>query len=335
MSYNHYKKLYLLEKYKNNFSGGSYNILDKLNDTIQSNYIHNYQFEIINPEFDRDDIFYGPFIAPVIKDYIKHQTFSSILVDNTKFYTTTPLNDNIFKELVRRTLTLNKILNITKQVQVFYIDSPFEKILPDYGPIKTINVNSGVSTNYYSVVYRKEEAPKVLVHELLHQYEVDCNSACNVYEHNFNLKDNQKHKKKLLINESLVESLATIINCMFMNKDYKKLIEDEKQFILYQSAKILNYYGYKNYDDQHIIVSDTSLFEYYLFKAVILNNLDEFIDFLNKNNPVNILKFDRTKNKQLYNKIISFINQNFKNKINNLLKLNNFDKTMRMTKNIM
>ena len=165
------------------------------------------------------------------------------------------------------------------------------------------NINSGVTVFMYdkslpiiTTVYRSEEMYKVLIHELVHNFKYDFAFA----DLELNISDflNVSPNTKLTPNESYTEIVALILHTMvesyiFDNKCnfdlFKLMLEYEAQFSLFQCAKILHFYGFKDVDDffqRHDNLNrfkqNTNVFSYFFAKTSLLMNLDELFNFFNK-----------------------------------------------------
>lgn len=322
-----YKTKYLNLKQKQIGGTNTHSILQQYYNGLTDLYTNYTEPEPTNytKNIDYDNIFTGPFLLDEIKNNLKVKELISKKYNKLVFITDN-INSPIYNTLVKRTLILSQFLNITKKVIVIYLDSNHIKQLPE--PNKIINkenVNSGYSTNYYTVVYRREEAKKVLIHELLHQFEVDCGYTC--------AKQNNELDYYILYNEALVETLATILNCMMTDieeqtNNYIKCIENEKIFITKQVKQIMNHLKIINITDK--IIAKASILEYYIMKSAILHNLDDFINFLITNNN-NLFIYDRSQDKnKLYHKILEYTTSN---KFKYILKQTepNNTKSMKMT----
>lgn len=236
-------------------------------------------------------------------------------------------------------------------------------------------VNSGLCIPSYReiILWRNEELNKVLIHELIHTFNLDE----KLYETN-NLKNyiyktlNISRKTKINPNEAYTESLAIILNTIFnmvdennnsmstkdLYKKYTNQINTEIDFSINQASKILLYNGYTNINElfksnnsnnkyinkkyQDIQwKQNTNVLSYYILKIAILNNSKKFINYLKDTNNLyinNSHNFIKILNKSLDNKA-------FINKINNRIKkiekiknyknnnLNNSNITLRMSSN--
>jgi len=146
------------------------------------------------------------------------------------------------------------------------------------------NINSGSTLRGEFVnIWRMEEVYKVLIHELVHFFEIDfyCdNNLCDTFskqimdKYNVNYFDSQS--------EAYTECLAVIIrSCLFSyynGNDLKETLMNEMKFTMFQISKILNYYRMEQLGKGNIIQT-TSVFSYFIVKGAFLYNLTKFMDF--------------------------------------------------------
>lgn len=263
--------------------------------------------------------------------------------DNTK-------QDEIFyyanySLLVIYLLTLNSKNLCSKELTVKLYLTPFKKMLPKditkiLGPneVNTGFSNIGCRNKSEIVIYRKEEWFKVLIHELIHNLNLD-----------FALIDNSECREKLKsilnldihyeINETYCEIWARIIliliaadlksgNYNNFQKIFYTLITDEIFFSLQQSIKIL-----KIVDKVDNFKEDTNAYAYYVLTSGLMNNYANFIEWCDKNNnPI----FNFNKTKKNYGNFCDFIihsldNTTYKTLISCLYKFKSTN-TLRMTK---
>lgn len=290
-----------------------------------------------------NNLFSGPFMPNKIREAILKMDFSETTVDGTGFLFSGLELDDIKRKMVVRTLVLNSILKPNSKPTIIYAATPFKKVVPNKGNIVDVeNVNSGFSTNQYSVVYREEEALKVLVHELFHQYQTDCGFDCHFSKHPVKYVNPDSKDRDLLVNESLVETLATIVNCMFKVLENggssfdscENMLNKEREFVLGQSAKIMEIYNLEEPKEifSKQIKTGASIVEYYIFKAAALNCLEEFISFLTAGGD-HVLKFNRAKGPKLITVFINFVKKpSFGSSIKNIDKNGSTNgSTMKMT----
>lgn len=195
----------------------------------------------------------------------------------------------------------------------------------DNNILKKSNINSGETGyisepyfEYYTNIFRTEEASKVALHELGHHLGIG-----NIYIHSVFPNVYNTHGvpyNKLLISESIVELIALLSNICLIDKisleQIKKYITYELKHCLLQIAKLLYYSKFKTFDE-FISISDikmiqeTPALEYYIIKTMFLWRCDDFFEIFLKTNKI----------KEPLSKIIDDCNndQKFKNIINKIL----------------
>jgi len=187
-------------------------------------------------------------------------------------------NDNDF-DLKHIKMVLKRLYNITQYMEktfnVILLLSPLSKKIKN-NILSYINVNSGFTYLNKNDIYivRKEEYPKVLLHELLHH---------NKYIHSsfkeYNINRLKKHFNIIANNtfdpnETIVEFWATIIHLKHISKDYNldfyKLYLDELKYSLYKCYQLYNL------PNNLLHTSNTNIYCYVIFKTILLYNLVEF-----------------------------------------------------------
>ena len=174
------------------------------------------------------------------------------------------------------------------------------------------NINSGYTeflskTKKKIVIFRQEELQKVLVHELIHCFDLDLlskNVSLNLNILNY-FKVNPHDTFE--INEAYTDFWAILINCllecMIEHKQFisyfKKKFELERKFTLFQTAKILLLLGFNNieefknindYPDNLVWTQKTPAFSYFFIKASMFYNINIFI----KENIKNKMNYKNT-----------------------------------------
>jgi hypothetical protein len=210
---------------------------------------------------------------------------------------------------------LKSLFNRKYSQKIIYFETLEKKKLPKrkmtLGPNE---VNSGLTfldfdTNGEIILYRKEELLKVLIHELIHSNLIDeklITSAVSKQFSNLFCVD-----YKVLLNEAVTETLATIINlfyihiyCKFAKKSLNDMFKMEVLYSNYICNKILDYYGILDIND--IIKNNqmckvnfpqkTNVLSYYILKNVLLKNYIELGNLLKKcssNYKINISCIDQ------------------------------------------
>jgi len=199
------------------------------------------------------------------------------------------------------------ILNIIKpevrDVRLKVYLTSFKKSFPgNQKMLEPYNVNSGVTFTYNHVpykdviVYREEEVFKVLMHELIHAFNIDSIYLDDRHEGRF--REYFGRSCKLYLNESFTDTLACIYNCLSFSlilgrvkKDpdilslFKMYLARERLYILEKSRDVLTYEGFK-WDSGGIThkgksTEETHVISYYILKALNFYYLNIFFEFLN------------------------------------------------------
>lgn len=174
------------------------------------------------------------------------------------------------------------------------------------------NTNSGASLKEeYIFIWRKEEFYKVLIHELIHYFDIDFYVNDEIY------KKLDKYSKNVIdvngidrINESYTEALAIIIHSVaysvLKNMEYNEIIANEILYSRFQAAKILSFSGCNDYVNTLgvKIYQVTSVWSYYIVKSMMLEKYDMLISFWNKHGFI-ILESAEDEYENLYKNIVN------------------------------
>ena len=294
----------------------------------------------------------GYFISVDIKQYIEHNITRCLKYsfDILELYLFLNNDDNISNTLINNIYTISRFfyeLNPIKKIIFYYFNTPIKKeIISNLNYLSSQNTNSGLTTNDYIIIWRKEELLKVYIHELIHYLNLDNKhnkKINNLFNYNIG-----KYNYPILINETLTEinamffhTLFTIIidnnNTINNNFDYiihtfKILYNIELMYSWFQFAKIMKFFNIQIYDNILIkknFNQTTNIYSYYILKSIF--NM-YFIDILYESFSIQkLLNIKQTTNK--LNIILKSILDNqpinlFNNFIN---KLSIDDLSLRMT----
>ena len=258
--------------------------------------------------------------------------------------------DNIIKKIIKIVGFYVKYTENKKSVPditIYYID--INKSLPKGSKKKEKDIifgkdiiNSGFKNHNNIVIYRNEELFKILIHELIHYYNIDefikeDNKVSNYLLNNiYNINT---PKKELKIYEACTETIATILNIIFFSEkiNMDNLINNlyiEIIFSLIQNSKLFKYVNIENSKDIYIkykkstkFKQNTFVFEYHYLKSKLLLNFNNLIKFINNNTQNK--KYYMNDDDMLLNLTIPKINNT---NINEFVKLleeeDNFDKNL-------
>ncbi|MCJ7636387.1 MAG: hypothetical protein MUO21_02750 [Nitrososphaeraceae archaeon] len=216
--------------------------------------------------------------------------------------------------------TMFKVKN-NNNFNLILLGSSSKKYFPEKGQELTEdNVNSADSTFYGTGditlrIQRKEELIKVLIHEVIHYTGIENGIIGIGLDNIFNV---DSPNNKILLNEAVVETLATYINCMIYSEIYKKdlggLINMEINFGMLQTAKILDHFGFVSVHDflnnkNKKIKQKTSAFEYHILKTILLMNYEEFVEFVKNSTLLEDMIMNEFKNKKYQEKINKYIGE--------------------------
>ena len=225
--------------------------------------------------------------------------------------------DIIDKDLIYRVLKRASSISNGKLINIYLLLTPFKKTFNpitktnDY--LSANNVNSGFTiineNNIY--IFRKEEFPKVIIHEIIHHNKlIDSNifkkkdkiKLCKHFKINYNCL--------LIFNETIIEFWAFIRHIEFISKEYNidfnTLFEAELKYSLFKYNQIMNLQKKMH---NSIWYDKCNIFSYIIFKTILLYNFNEFIKIYSF--PYDI------------NKIIDFIIKYSKNIPKNIKNTNN------------
>ena len=254
----------------------------------------------------------SPFIPSKIQkcikqNYIYPHDIEESPIKLTVFTKQQELPRNV-KEQIQGMMTLmQKVIDLkpeSRDISIKYYPTKFKKKLPRNNTnFKTKHVNSGVTTSYKNsrkrdiIIFRYEEAPKVLTHELLHAYDFHCvfhGTFRDISGHGIPLENNQEY------DEALVETWATLIT-------HPDSLNIQIDFSIAQTAKILSHYDYTSIESflcnknplntlntlktrrkrsDHLTMKKTrdtkllpaipSIFPYYILKSAFLFQYEKF-----------------------------------------------------------
>jgi len=234
-------------------------IIDK--DYIKSNFVSPYNIKEILLFIDEIDEEYN-YEYKNIKIKVYYRKNKDILDINL-----------IHKVLKRGTDIINH-----KNFNIILLLTPVVKEICYNKPLYVNNVNSGFTytTRNEIFIFRKEEFPKVILHELLHH-------DINIHNDKFSLYNKHKLLKhfnlsidsELILNESIIEFWATILHLSYISKEYnldfKSLIKIEIEYSLYKCYQI-----FKLKQKNKLYYDKSNIYSYIIFKTIFLVYFDQF-----------------------------------------------------------
>ena len=147
-------------------------------------------------------------------------------------------------------------------------------------------------------LWRREEAPKTFLHELMHGFGWDFDHPEHLIQSWVVQHFQVDPKIEIRFYESYVETWATLLNVCFVHRQsgnlkdvdtLQAMVDDERRFSVFQAAKVLCLSGFKQwthfFNDQETVKSKsscvfrqtTSVFSYYILRAILLWDIDWFL----------------------------------------------------------
>lgn len=220
-------------------------------------------------------------------------------------------------------LNLYKINN-SEQLNIIYIPTPFHKKINNFkinctinrllisklknilslsynythfsNPISNLTVNGGSTkkgfNSNYITIWRSEEFSKVLIHELIHYYELEKGDYFDLISFTkLNISNNYPHYSKEFFTELQTWFVYTIINLSLINyqfnaNDLRFILNYERLYSLFNIIKIFQHYDIQDIDHflsnnpKYMINIHSSVLYYYILKGLFLFNVNPFVEFL-------------------------------------------------------
>jgi hypothetical protein len=235
------------------------------------------KFSIQKSDFDLS-------LVPELRDYpnlIKYFQGYQIgnLASNLKIYYSSDSPGEIPKIYLDIIAFFERYKPKSGRIYIYNYHSP-RMIGTKYG----FNITSGLTYKDIVVVSRNEELPRLLIHELIHFYEIIKPVDHPAETHNFcNISPADSFF------EAKTEALAILYNILFFeSKNFEKYLIDELLFSVYQTSKILEIAGFKDYNSfKSNCLSPMNYkipyFSYLFLRSIFLFNLADFLR--NPNRP--------------------------------------------------
>ena len=191
-----------------------------------------------------------------------------------------------------------------KKLDLLIFLTPFKKIIKHKGQILTRNeINSGCCSkyNHWVQIFRSEELLKVLIHELLHYYNLDCNTTDWIDD----ILPIKLPCNSLLLNEAITEAMAIILHTYYYseitNQDFKLSLRKEITYSKEMHDIILYHNNVKTLNDLFNVCHYTNVIPYYIIKFVLIEDIEDALKYL----------FNKKKiQKYIIKKLISYFNNN-------------------------
>lgn len=170
---------------------------------------------------------------------------------------------------------MGEIYGCDDPMRLFYWNVDLPRKIPEKGQlIGPYHVNGGASyvcTTAFINVFRREEAEKVLIHELIHALCADVNTESIDL-----LIENAVGASDLKLPEAYTEFLAEYYYIASRCENFEKAWQQQISYADQLVRTILAHYGrHSPLDKRKPWIEKTAVFSYYIMKAVLLRHLNE------------------------------------------------------------
>jgi hypothetical protein len=241
-----------------------------------------------------------PFVKKSLSRLLDKKYYNVLKLENITI-SYIPLKTINMTRILQRLIYLKNILHITNTISIWFIPCKEKRFFPKSGIIEEKHINGGYTytSNHTIIIYRLQEFPKVMLHELIHNSLIDttipkekelelyklfsidttqCDSYCNT---------------QLRINEAVVEAWALLYQLMFVSAEYKlsfkKLFKEELEWSLYLCKKLFKMHKNKWIEKSHS-------YSYIRLKTCILYFMKDFIKLKYPYSATELIKFFKTYN---------------------------------------
>lgn len=194
---------------------------------------------------------------------------------------------------LKQAIVTKRFFNVERHLNIHIVLSPYKRYMPCAKEhVCETHINGGFTNPFGNDIYvfREEEYTKVMIHEILHHSrEIHNNGFVERQLNELKREFNIAKDTVLIPNEAVVEFWATIANCVYMsieyNQHFKKLLNTELGFSMYQSRKILEKQGNTPWYEK------TNSYCYVIFKTILLKNISKLSGYTYPYDPEYITKF--------------------------------------------
>lgn len=165
--------------------------------------------------------------------------------------------------------------------EIWYIPNTTARKFPAApAPISQDHINGGYTYKHHReiYVYRREEFPKVMLHELLHHSKLDPGTFPSKDIARLRATFNISKESTLAPNEAFVELWAEVFTILFQSADKgvpaRDIYKAEVKHALAQAARLLRYQR----DHHPKWKESTNAYAYLVFRAIALKNLRKIPD---------------------------------------------------------
>ena len=232
----------------------------------------------------------------------------------------------LIERVIKRLAVVYNVFKINKQFNFWLIPTNVNRWFPKKGIVMPKHINGGFTyieqhndngngktkENANIFIYRREEFPKVMIHELMHHSYVDIShNSQNIYQEQAfitKVKDlcDISSNTRFLPNEGIIEAWALLLQSLFISFEYhipfNTIMNIENTWSHKQSARLLYYKNRKNHknnipkngdgnaggasngddDGENDWEETTNSYCYIIIKTLLLKDINGFV-----NNSIN------------------------------------------------
>lgn len=200
----------------------------------------------------------------------------------------TTMDERTCIKVCRRVCCIQKLFSTTpsKLIIWLFVTSPKRRMPTNGAPIQPVNINGGYTYLHGNEIFvlRREEFPKVILHEVIHHTKLhipswDPTSLKTLYQH-FHINqercsaDMHTCQTSLEPNEAVVETYAEVLHMMFLSLEYQvpllPLYKQELRHALEQCKRILQY----QFLHMPLWNEGTHAYAYIVYRTILLLTFD-------------------------------------------------------------
>lgn len=232
--------------------------------------------------------FGNKYFSPIFGNRFMDNIFVFEIIDKINFYTNLTENLTYFSiDRSENLVEIWRVYNFVKRLSKIQIDNQrillfgidLKKEMNERGTFEFSNINSGVCINFNTIIiWRKEEMPKVLCHELVHMlqldYVLDSDNFPKLARRLFKISSSSPSIPNEGITDCLTLFIMSYINSKKIGMDSETVFREELEWtcqLMYNIWSKLN---------QNMITYETDVISYYFIKGFLMFQLTQDETFI-------------------------------------------------------
>lgn len=232
-------------------------------------------------------------VLPMLQTQQTYTGFATNSVELRVIGDITPGEELKCERICRRVKCIQQILGTRPTTLVIWVflTNALRK-MPKSGVMKPEHINGGYTYVQGNEIFvlRREEFPKVVLHEVLHHTPIhihqwgptDLKALYSRFGISKDQCDNSMSRctTDLAPNEAIIEAWAEVLHLMFLSRDYgvpwNALYEREKMHAINQTRKVLTY---KNKHFKNSWTEETHVFSYIVIRSMLFINFQRLCSY--------------------------------------------------------